>query len=92
MNALEIYFMIPFIRLLGLSTLSIRLPQLIISILSLIVVYVLSKKMFCPQIGLISLFLMSICPWHIMMSRLALESNLTPGFLILGLYFCIRNR
>lgn len=89
MNALEIYFMIPFIRLLGLSTLSIRLPQLIISILSLIVVYVLSKKIFCPQIGLISLFLMSICPWQIMMSRWALESNLTPGFLILGLYFFV---
>ncbi len=35
MNALEIYLMIPFIRLLGLTELAIRLPQAILGVISL---------------------------------------------------------
>lgn len=89
MNALEIYLMIPFIRLLGLTPLAIRLPQLLVSIFTLLVLYLLAKKLYSTNIALIALFLVAICPWHVMMSRWGLESNLTPGFLIFALYFFI---
>ena len=35
------------------------------------------------------MLLLSVCPWHIMMSRWGLESNLAPGFLLFGLTFFV---
>jgi len=67
----------------------IRLPQAAVAIASLWVVYLLLKKMFNPKIALWGLFLLAICPWHIMMSRWGLDANLAPGFLLFGLYFFI---
>lgn len=37
-----------------------------------------------------AMFLLTISPWHIMMSRWGLESNLAPGFLVFGLLFFIQ--
>ena len=90
-NALNTYLMLPLIFLNGghINTLVVRIPQVIISILTLIAVYSMIKKMFTRQTAIWALFLLSICPWHVMMSRWGLESNLAPGFLIFGLCFWI---
>ena len=42
------------------------------------------------NMALVGLFYLAICPWHIMLSRWGLESNLAPGFLLFGLYFFLR--
>lgn len=89
MNALESYLMIPFIHVLGLNDLAIRLPQAILGCLSLPVFYLLLKRIFDEKTAWIGFFLLVINPWHIMMSRWALESNLAPAFLLFGLYFFI---
>lgn len=68
----------------------VRLPQVMVSILTLWAVYCLIHRMFHRRAALWSLFLLAICPWHIMMSRWGLDANLAPGFLIFGLYFFIR--
>lgn len=90
MNALEIYLMIPFIKLFGLNSFAIRLPQVIIAIASLVFFYLLLKEIFNKKMATIGLFLLSICPWHIMLSRWALESNLAPGMILIGLYFFVK--
>lgn len=46
--------------------------------------------MFDRKLATWGLFLLAICPWHIMMSRWGLDANLAPGFLIFGLYFFVR--
>ncbi|MBP5737715.1 MAG: glycosyltransferase family 39 protein [Abditibacteriota bacterium] len=89
MNALGVYLMIPFIALFGCVPLALRLPQAIVACLSLWVFYLLIKRLFGEKAGLIGLFLLAVCPWHIMMSRWGLESNLAPGFLLFGFYFFI---
>lgn len=90
MNALNTYLMIPFIALFGLKTWVIRLPQLLVACLTLWVVYLLVKKIVNEKAGLCALFLLAISPWHIMLARWGLESNLAPGFIIFGLYFFIK--
>ena len=90
MNALETYLMMPFIAIFGLKVWVIRLPQLIVSLLSLWVVYLLLRRTVNERVGLITMFMLAICPWHIIMSRWGLESNLAPGFLLFGLYFFVR--
>lgn len=90
MNVLESYLMIPFIAMFGLETWVIRLPQLIMAIITLVVVYLLMKRLFNEKAGLISMFILAVVPWHIMLSRWGLESNLAPAFLVLGLLFFIK--
>ncbi len=68
-----------------------RLPQAIVAILTIWTVYCLFKRMFGRTAALWVEFLLSICPWHIMMSRWGLDANLAPGFLIFGMYFFIRS-
>ena len=90
MNALESYLMIPFIALFGLEAWAVRMPQMIVGVLSLIAAYDVLKRTAGRWAGLCGMFLMAVCPWHIMLSRWALESNLAPGFLLFGLCFFLR--
>lgn len=90
MNALETYLMIPFIALFGLKVWVVRMPQLIVACLSLPTAYSLVKRTVDRRAGLMAMFMLAICPWHIILSRWGLESNLAPGFLLFGLYFFVR--
>lgn len=67
-----------------------RLPQALVSVLTLWCVYCLIKRMFGRNAGLWALFALAVCPWHIMMSRWGLDANLAPGFLIFSFYFFVR--
>jgi 4-amino-4-deoxy-L-arabinose transferase-like glycosyltransferase len=89
MNVLESYLAIPFMKLLGPSVITLRLPQLILACFSLLVFYLLLHKIFSEKTALLGLGLLVISPWHIMLSRWGLESNLAPSFLLFGLYFFI---
>ena len=91
-SALYVWLLIPFLALNGghVTPFLGRLPQAIVSIFTLWVVYCLVKRFFDRNAGLWSLFVLAICPWHIMMSRWGLDANMAPGFLIFGLYFFIR--
>ena len=90
MNALESWLMIPFIALFGLEAWAVRMPQLIVGVLSLAAAYDILKRTADRWAGLCGLFLLAVCPWHILLSRWALESNLAPGFLLFGLCFFLR--
>lgn len=90
MNVLESYLAIPFMKIFGCSIITLRLPQLILSCISLPVFYLLIKKIFSHKTALLGLCLLIISPWHIMLSRWGLESNLAPALLLIGFYFLIR--
>ena len=90
MSALNSYLMIPFIALFGFNVWAIRLPQMIVAVLSLVAAYDLTKRMAGRWAALCGLFLMAICPWHIFMSRWGLDANMAPGFLLFGLCFFLR--
>lgn len=91
-SALYVWLLIPLLALNNghVSPLLSRLPQAIISILTLWTVYCLMKRLLGRSAGLWSLFALAVCPWHIMMSRWGLDANLAPGFLMFGLYFFLR--
>ena len=91
MNVLESYLAIPFVWLFGLSVYTIRMPQLICGILSVPVLYLLLREVTeNKRTALIGMGLLAISPWHIMLSRWGLESNLAPAFLLFGLYFFVK--
>lgn len=87
MNVLLSYLMIPFIKILGFSIISARLPTLVVSLISLWVFYSFMRKIFGSNQALIGLLFLVINPWHIMQSRWSLESNMLPHFLLFSFYF-----
>ncbi len=88
-NVLMSYLAIPFVALLGLSELSIRLPNALFGCLTLVVFWRLARRCGGERFGLLALGLLAINPWHIMMSRWALESNLFPFFLLTGVWLTV---
>ncbi len=91
MSLLPNVSMMPFIKLLDLTPLAIRLPQAILGCISLVVFYLLVSRVRGKDVGLVALFLLSIVPWHVMMSRWGLDCNFFPGFLLISIYFLVKS-
>lgn len=89
-NVLLTYLIIPFIKIFGLNTLAIRLPMAILGCISLIIMYLLLKKISNKKLAIIGLAFFAICPWHIMKSRWGLESNLFPDLILIFVYLLIK--
>lgn len=81
------YLVLPFVASLGLNTLAVRLPNIILSILSIYYLYklilLLTKN---KTLSLLTIFILSVSPWHIHFSRGAWESCTALSFLVLGVY------
>lgn len=85
-NALYAYLSMPFIALFGLNAFSVRIVNLIFSLLTVIAVYFAVKKFRGYKTALIAMTLVAISPWNIMLSRWGLESNLFPAMFILSIW------
>ena len=88
-NAFYGYLLIPFIAIFGLSPAVVRLPMLICGILTLPLMFWVGRKIFDIRFGLLSMFFLAICPWHILLSRWGLESNIFPFIFMLGYAFIL---
>lgn len=89
-SAVYSYLGIPFVKLFGLSAPVYRLPMALVSCSSLIFLYyTLRKTQQNTFFTFIILLLFVISPWHIMKSRWALDCNLSPDFLLIGVCFFV---
>ena len=88
-NTLYMYIIMPFIKILGLSVFSVRLPMAIIGCISLVIMYKLLLKTNNKELAIIGIAFFAITPWHIMKSRYGLESNVFPDFMLYAIYFII---
>ena len=92
MNALESYLMIPGLALFGVKAWVIRLPQLVLALLALPASFSVGRRLGSNRGGLCTLAVLALCPWHVLLSRWALESNMAPNLLLLGLCFFLKGR
>lgn len=88
-SVLLAYCMVPFIRLFGFSTVTVRLPMLVMSSLGLLALYFLGKRLGTVWTGLILLALGVICPWHYMQSRWSFDCNMFPHMFLFGVCFLL---
>jgi 4-amino-4-deoxy-L-arabinose transferase-like glycosyltransferase len=83
-----VYLALPFIKVLGLTPLAVRLPNLILSVLTIIILYklifLLTKD---SKISNLASFVLAINPWHLQFSRGAWESSTALFFMLLGTYW-----
>ncbi|MFZ5845513.1 MAG: hypothetical protein ACOY0S_03540, partial [Patescibacteria group bacterium] len=96
--ALYAYLIIPFLPIFGLSVLAVRLPAVILSLVTVGVTYLLANELWSPpkkistgpieiNAGLMASLLLAISPWHVYLSRLGHETNLGLTLVVLGVYF-----
>ena len=85
-SAIPTYLVSIAIGIFGCSLFAVRLPILIISIISIIIIYLLSKEIFNKKIAIIVLFLTAINPWHIMQSQWNLDCNMFPHIFLIAIY------
>ena len=86
-SVLLLYLIVFCIKIFGYSLFAIRLPLLIISIVSLVVFYDLIRRISKNNtIALIGLGLLAISPWHILQGMWALDCNILPHILLIAVY------
>ena len=83
-NALQAYVTIPFIALFDLSVFSIRLLPALFGVFCLGLFYWVGRQVGGQRLALLTLFLLVISPWHLVLSRWALESNFLPGVILIA--------
>jgi 4-amino-4-deoxy-L-arabinose transferase-like glycosyltransferase len=83
-NALQAYVTIPFIALFDLSVFSIRLVPALFGVFCLGLFYWVGRQIAGQRLALLALFLLVISPWHLVLSRWALESNFLPGVILIA--------
>ncbi len=91
-SIMQPYLMMPFIAFMGLSSLSIRLPQAILGCLSIPIFYYVAKEIRKDDnFAVFAMFVFAVMPWHIMMSRWALDCNMIVYFMIFATAVLIKS-
>jgi 4-amino-4-deoxy-L-arabinose transferase-like glycosyltransferase len=87
---LQTWLLIPSVKIFGLTPWAIRLPNALLSSLAIITTYLVTLSLFSsPVTALLAALFLAISPWHLPMSRLGLEANLTVFLSSLGLYLLL---
>jgi hypothetical protein len=86
-----VFIMIPFVAILGLTELAVRLPAALLGILTIPALYFLVKEIFGKKTALVAALFLAISPWHIQFSRVGMSSyTLMPLLFSLALLFFIK--
>ena len=86
--SLYFYVAAPFVGTLGLSEMAVRLPSALAGLLTVWLIYVISRRLqFSENVSLLTALLLAISPWHIQFSRAAFEVNLATMVFLVGLNF-----
>ncbi len=64
---------------------SIRFPSVVYSALSLILIYLIGKKLFGARVGLFSALVFAVSPWYFIFSRVGYEVSAGLSFFLLGI-------
>ncbi len=90
MSSLLTYMMAGMFKLFGFSKLTMRLPLLLVSLISIPVLWDFARRTLGKKFGWLALALLLINPWHIMQGRWAIDCALFPHFFLFGAYCLLR--
>ncbi len=92
---LYVYLALPFVKAMGLSVTSVRLPSALLGTISVYILFLLVKhlfpekrKSFLPEL---SAFILAISPWHLQFSRGGWEVNVATFFILMALLFLYKS-
>lgn len=86
-----IYLVVPLIPIFDLTSLTVRFPSFIFSILTFPIFFFFIRKISPPKIAIplafLTALLLAISPWHIVFARTNFECNVALFFFLVGIYF-----
>lgn len=92
-----VYLTVPFVALLGLTEVAVRMPSALSGTLTVLVLYFLVSELFKKSkytrgIALTASALLTVTPWHVMLSRAGFEANIALLLLVLGIWLVLKAR
>ncbi len=83
------------IKIFGLNEFAVRFPSALFGLLTVLITYFLTKRIFFDSkskelYALFSALFLAISPWHIMLSRAAFEANIATFFLAGGIWLFLK--
>lgn len=88
-----VYIVMPFVKVFGLNEWSVRIPNALLAVASIYLIYLLVKELFGQdqeKWALVSALFLAISPWHIQFSRGGWEVNTALFFIMLGILFFLK--
>ncbi len=79
--ALTTYLTVPFVAVLGPTATAMRLPDAILGVLTVLILYLWIGRQIDPATGLVAAAALAVDPWHISLCRTAHESGFAPFFM-----------
>lgn len=89
MSAMQCYMQIIFMKIFGATNVAIRLPQAILGCITLWFFYLLVKEIADENTGLWAAFILTICPWHVCLSRWGFDCNYFVGLVTIAMYLLV---
>ena len=90
MSIMQAMCQMPFIAVFGPTSFALRLPAAILGCITIYAFYYICKNIGDEKFALLSAFLLSVMPWHIMQSRWALDCNYFVGFITISVALLIK--
>lgn len=87
--SLYTYLVLVNIPIFDLSSIAVRFPSAVFGVVLVFVMYLFLSKFFSKTVGIAGSLLLAITPWAIGISRIGLESNIAPVFLLCGILFIV---
>ncbi len=90
---LYVYIVLPFVKFLGLNELAVRIPNALLGVIGVYVIYLLVKELFGKEkkgFALLAALFLAISPWHIHFSRGGWEANTATFLILTGVLFFIK--
>ena len=88
---LYFYLVLPFVKVLGLTELAVRIPGALIGVLTVLFLYFLVKELFKNErLAVLSSLFLAISPWHLHFSRGGWEVNTATFLIVLGVWLFIK--
>lgn len=83
------------VKFFGLTEFATRFPSALFGVLTVLITYFLTKRIFWnsksrKMYALLSALFLAISPWHIMLSRAAFEANVATFFIIVGVWLFLK--
>ena len=79
-GAISAWLMMPSIALLGPTPTAIRLPNAVLGVLTVALLWLWMRRAFDRRVAFVAALLLAVCPWHLRLSRMGHEAGLVPFF------------
>jgi 4-amino-4-deoxy-L-arabinose transferase-like glycosyltransferase len=75
-SPIYMYALLPFQAVGGMNVITTRLPTALAGLATIVLLYYLGRRLMGPLAGLIAAALLTVCPWHMLLSRLGVPVGL----------------